>query len=91
MKLKAIRALRYGGKSVLKGGVFEVLPRDERVLVAAKIAAPYVEPPPVVRAPVTKTIVRAMAPESAEVSTVSNEPTVEAAKRTYKRRDMTAE
>ena len=111
MKLKALKYMRYAGKKVQAGDVFDATAADVRVLLAVKHAVLYVEP--VVRAPVTKSIVKTADvepvarkpvtkslpdggipgndPVQDEVPTVSNEPTVEAAKRHYKRRDLTAE
>lgn len=91
MKLKALRALRYAGKSVLKGDVFEVLHRDERVLVAASIAEHYVEPPKKIAA-VFKPIKPVELPDDPpEVKAWIDSSAPEPAKRAYKRRDMTAE
>jgi len=99
MKLKALKYMRYAGKRVIAGDVFDANAADVRVLLAVKHAVLYVEPV----ARVTKSIVRApvvqvVEPEPAGFSisenfpyAVSNEPKVEAAKRTYKRRDLTAE
>ena len=93
MKLKALRALRYASKSVLKGSVFECKPADSRLLVAAKIAEHYVEPAPR-KEPAAKRIVTHFL-ENSEPTCVADPGKVEAesvaAKRSYKRRDMTAE
>jgi hypothetical protein len=104
MKLKARKYMRYNGKAIAAGDVFEPANKaDARILVAIRHAEVYVEPSKV-RGPVTKTIVRALEAEQtvsnmpADVpdtpaGVVSNVPAVEAEtpKRHYKRRDMTAE
>ena len=88
MKLKALRGLRYASKSVLKGTVFECKPADARLLVAAKIAEHYVEPPPKPVPAVFKPIAP-FVPSEAEVEIAKAFD--ESKKRGYKRRDMTAE
>ena len=96
MKLKALRALRYASKSVLKGAVFDAKDGDVRVLVGAKIAEHYVEPAPRKDHPAAKRIVTHFL-ENSEPTFVADPGKVEAeadavvAKRSYKRRDMTAE
>jgi hypothetical protein len=98
MKLKALRALRYAGKSVLKGGVFECKAGDVRLLVGAKIAENYVEP--VARKPVTKSIPTvaptiSAPPASFEEMVIAGTAKLpaedDAPKRAYKRKDLVAE
>jgi hypothetical protein len=90
MKLKALRALRYASKSVLKGAVFECKPGDVRLLVAAKIAEHYVEPAQIARKPFAKTLADEVATFTPDPP-IDAEPQEERVKRSYKRRDMTAE
>ncbi len=86
MKLKASKHIRYGGKSLKAGEVFECKPADVRILLAIKHAETYVEP--VARKTYATRVVFAepVAPAAAE-------PAAEEvpAKRQYKRRDLTAE
>jgi len=81
MKLKACKHIRYGGKSLKAGEVFECKPADVRILMAIKHAEAYVEP--VRKSYVSRNVV-------AE-PVASPEPVDETPKRHYKRRDMTAE
>lgn len=99
MKLKALRGLRYASKSVLKGGVFEAKPSDVRLLVAAKIAQHYVEPPqkkvPAIFKPIPE-FVSEHVNQADELASFESDPPMDAAepervKRAYKRRDMRAE
>lgn len=90
MKLKASKHIRYGGKSLKAGEVFECKPADVRILLAIKHAETYVEP--VARKTYATRVVFAepVAPAAAEPAA---EPAAEEvpAKRQYKRRDLTAE
>lgn len=99
MKLKARKYIRYAGKPVHAGDVFEVRDADVRVLIAIGTAEKYTEPPkravPAVFKPIPPVanewkppwpMPSLPAPEQEPASQDESKP-----KRSYKRRDMTAE
>jgi hypothetical protein len=85
MKLKALKNIRYGGKSVKAGEPIEVKRRDLRVLQAAGLAGVWVDPPR------PKPVPAVFKPIVAEVPDEVKSEEVVKPKRAYKRRDMTAE
>lgn len=103
MKLTATKRLkRYGGKDIKAGEVFECKPSDVRILKALDRAVDYVEPPPkrvaavfkpIPVAPVAETAVAAQIDDFADTR-FTHEALADAEekpKRSYKRRDLTAE
>lgn len=102
MKMTATKRLkRYGGKDIKAGEAFECKPGDVRILLAINHATPYVEPPkrvaavfkPIPVAPVAETAVAAQVDEFAATRFTHEalSDAEEKPKRSYKRRDMTAE
>jgi len=103
MKLKARKYIRYAGKPVHAGDVFEARDADVRVLIAIGTAEKYTEPPkravPAVFKPIPvpeiRTVVTAESietgPQSEEAAAAAHEYSEAPKKRSYKRRDMTAE
>jgi hypothetical protein len=87
MKLKAIKYIRYAGKPVQPGQVFECNDADVRVLLAIRTAEKYVEPPP----KKVPAIFKPFAPVIEEEAKAEEKSDEDKPKRGYKRRDMTAE
>lgn len=91
MKLKALQYLRYAGKPVQAGEVFECNAADVRVLKAIRKAEDYVESPK--RTFMARNVVAE--PAIVASSAAQDDPAVErsetATKRAYKRRDLAAE
>lgn len=100
MKLKARKYIRYAGKPVHAGDVFEVRDADVRVLIAIGTAEKYVEPPkravpavfkPIPDAPADEVTVAAQIDEFSAARFAHEAGAEDKPKRAYKRRDMTAE
>jgi hypothetical protein len=93
MKLKALKYMRYAGKPVQVGDVFDANAADVRILLALNRAVNYVEPPPKPAPAVFKPIPPYVA-SAAEVETAAKaeaDSDADKPKRAYRRRDMTAE
>ena len=107
MKLKARKYIRYAGKPVHAGDVFEARGADVRVLIAIGTAEKYTEPrkravpavfkptpaPLVAPVPVAEAAVAAQVAEFSDTR-FTHEALADAEekpKRSYKRRDLTAE
>lgn len=80
VSMKALRAMRYAGKQVSVGDVFEASPQDAKVLEAIRSAALVVEDRSMRATPTP--IVKDDAEKADEA---------EPAKKNYRRRDMKAE
>ena len=100
MKLQARKYLRYAGKRVRAGEVFDARDADVRILLAIGSAEKYEppkEPKPIpndVEARIQGMIASGMATEEEAEETrerLGYERTASQQKRAYKRRDMTAE
>ena len=89
MKLKALKYMRYAGKPVQVGDVFECNAADVRILMALRRAETYVEPPP--KKAVVKVEKPVEVPDAPEVRSWLESTAPEPTKRGYKRRDMAAE
>ena len=90
MKLKALKYMRYAGKPVQVGDVFEANAQDVRILLALMRAEVYVEPP---KARAVAAVFKPIPPyvDNTDKRMLVDAEPEEVPKRSYKRRDIRAE